>query len=96
MNDSVDADLRFLNVYLLSESGSSEKYLMDIAHHPIEVYSRQVRLFEQEVILRTMALEGVIKSSGYNEAQRKINEFISRQDNTILIHNSRQLLKNKL
>ena len=93
INEKVEADLRFLSVYLLHENGSSDKYLIDIADHPIEVDSTQIRLFEQEIILRTMALEGVIRSNGRDEAERKIKRFISRQDNTMLIHQAYRLLE---
>ncbi len=89
---SANADLRFLSVYLLNKNGTSFKHLMNIARHPIEVPFNQRRLFEQEVLLRAMALEGIVQSLSPDEAQRRILEFISQQDNTMLIHQARQLL----
>ena len=89
---SVDADMRFLSVYLLNENTSSRRYLMNIVNHPIEVDSSKIRVFEQEVLLRAMALEGAFKGKSLSEAQKGLGKFISRQDNTMLIHHARLLL----
>ena len=88
----VEADFRFLSVYLLSQSGSSGRQLMEVAQTPISVSTEFIHLFQQEVLLRTMSLEGLFESMSREEAERKIREFIAQSDNTLLIHRARQLL----
>lgn len=92
----VPGDERFLSAYLLSKSGSAHAIieLMAIARAPVpENVSRDSRMYDQEVMIRAQAIEGLASVNDRNQARQLLREFLNREGNVSLAEHARRTLQ---
>ncbi|MCB0386646.1 MAG: hypothetical protein KDD43_14735 [Bdellovibrionales bacterium] len=89
---SLGGDERFLSAYLLSLNGSeaSMASLKGLALAPLPEKKMDSRLYDQEIMIRGQALEGLAQSTKANE---HLSEFLRRQDNVPLAEHAQRLLR---
>lgn len=94
LNLELNNDQRFLAVYLLSlaESALALPALNEIALAPIKETDTASRLYAEELVVRTQALEGLANVA---EGRGLLNDYTFRQDNAFLSDQARRLLREK-
>lgn len=89
LDTSLNQDLRFESVYLLSQNQKSEKELAEIVLTPIP-NSLKNRMLDFENVLRAQAIEGIQNSANKQTSQKLLTEIIKKSDNTFLIERSQR------
>lgn len=89
LDTSLNQDLRFESIYLLSQNPKAAKELAEIVLTPIPD-SLKNRLLDFENILRAQAIEGIQNSNNKIHSQKILAEIIKKSDNTFLIERSQK------
>lgn len=95
LNVKNNGDQRFLAVYLMALSTSEivVDHLMDVAEAPMPSARMDERLMDQEIIIRTQALEGLAKIGSVEERRKRLNQYLSRQSHVSLAGQAHRLLQ---
>lgn len=86
---SLNQDLRFESVYLLSKSNSSAKELAQIILTPIPD-SIKDRMLDFENVLRAQAIEGIQNSADQKKSLSLLKEIMHKTDNVFLLERMRK------
>lgn len=96
LNIQLGGDMRFLAVYLMSlaEGSGAVPPLMTVAEAPLPKVRMDSRLYDQEILIRTQALEGIARRDSVQIRRRRLQEYILRQGNVSLVGQAHRLLRN--
>lgn len=96
LDHSLNNDQRFLSAYILSLSSSAEtkSALFSIASDPLTVQDISSRLYAEELMIRTQALEGLAKHQP-RTGRGPLDDFLARQDNSFLADQARRVLQER-
>jgi hypothetical protein len=92
LNTAFDNDRRFMSVFLLalSEKDAAAPALLSIALTPLSIQDTGSRLYAEELMIRTQALEGLGAAR-----PGTLKDFLRKQDNAFLADQARRLLREK-
>ncbi len=96
LDHSLNNDQRFLSAYILSLSSSpdTKAALFSIASDPLTVQDISSRVYAEELMIRTQALEGLSKHQP-RTGRGPIDDFLARQDNSFLADQARRILQER-
>ncbi|MCB0367403.1 MAG: hypothetical protein H6624_00705 [Bdellovibrionaceae bacterium] len=88
---SLPGDERFLSAYLLSlnQTEASMSSLKSLALAPLPKSKMDARLYDQEIMIRGQALEGLAQST---KAKEHLTDFLRHQDNVPLAEHAQRLI----
>lgn len=97
LNNELNNDRRFMSVYLLTlaDNASTAPALMSIALDPLTIQDMSSRLYAEELMIRTQALQGLAKYQP-NEGEGPLHQYLQKQDNSFLADQARRLLNEKM
>lgn len=97
LNQELENDRRFLSVYLLAlnSSPSAVPALLAVALEPLSIQDISSRLYAEELMIRTQALEGLSQVSDSRARGGALENFLKRQDNAFLADQAMRLLKHR-
>ena len=89
-----NGDERFLSVYLmsLSQHPQAAATLMGVALTPFPQQKLDPRLYDQEVVIRSQALEGIARQKPPEKSRQHLKKFLASQNNVPLAHQAQRLL----
>ncbi|MCB0419850.1 MAG: hypothetical protein KDD61_02580 [Bdellovibrionales bacterium] len=87
---------RMLSAYMLShvKKPTVLTFLRKISLHPVANHRRGERLYEEELVIRAQAMEGVKKFLGDSEVREKVADWSKQLREPFLLEHWKQILKN--
>jgi len=88
-------DERFLSVYILTKAAISNvtEELSAIANAPMPNGKIDGRIYDQEVLIRAQALEGLASNKNKSLAENQLRQYIAKQNDVSLIAHAKRLLE---
>jgi hypothetical protein len=93
-DQSLNGDDRFIAVFFLgrSQNVQSLPLLLDVADSPLPSSAKQGALYEQEVLIRSAALEEISNQTDRTQVKRELLKHLARQDNFRLARFTQRLI----
>jgi len=96
LNNELENDRRFLSVYVLAlaETETAAPALMSIALDPLTIQDMSSRLYAEELMIRTQALEGLANYQP-SRGTGPLQKYLEKQDNAFLADQARRLVRER-
>lgn len=93
-DQSRNGDDRFIAVFFLgrSENVQTIPLLLTVADSPLPYSASQGALYEQEVLIRSAALEEISNQTDRAQVRRELLKYLARQDSLALARHTQRLL----
>ncbi len=93
-DQSLNGDDRFIAVFFLGQSQNVQALplLLAVADSPLPYSAEQGALYEQEVLIRSAALEEISNQTDRSQVRRELLKYLARQDNLRLARYTQRLL----